>query len=225
MGLTEQPGTKNKPTVSEYVYTRLREMVETGKLKPGMRLIHRDLAKELNTSNIPIIEAIRRLEHDGLVVSIPNRGAQVVDWTFEEMECAIQVRSYLEQMAAWYCAIRATDEQRAKLVELNKQYAQYSINNDYDGCRRTDAALHSLVVKCSGSRLLSRLLSNSRVITNTIGNITWLPPRIGNPNSHRELVDAIVSGDKETAKARAKEHIDGILATLHQAMEHRNIHP
>ncbi|MEN6355449.1 MAG: GntR family transcriptional regulator [Armatimonadota bacterium] len=203
---------ENKQTTSEYAYLRLRGMIESGELKPGVRLIHRDLAKRLDTSNIPIILAISRLERDGLVVSAPNQGAQVVDWTYEEMECAIIIRSHLEQMAVQYCAKRASEKQRAKLTDLAHKYSEYSATNDVAGCLEADAALHSLIVECSGVKLLARMLNNSRVITNTIRNICWLTPDISRSNIHDGLVEAIVAGDAELAKAKAREHIDDLLA-------------
>ncbi|MCE5323104.1 GntR family transcriptional regulator [bacterium] len=212
MNNTTEQVIENKQTTSEYAYIRLRNMIESGELKPGMRLIHRELAKRLDTSNIPIILAISRLEHDGLVVSVPNHGAQVVDWTYEEMECAILIRSHLEQMAAKCCAERASEEQRTKIKDLASKYKDYSIANNVAGCLETDDALHTLVVKCSGIDLLIRMLNNSRVITNTIRNICWLSTDVSRSDIHDGLVEAIVTGDQELAKAKAKEHIDDLLA-------------
>jgi DNA-binding GntR family transcriptional regulator len=208
---------------SEQIYVKLRSMIECGELKPGMRLIQCDLAKQLKTSHIPIVEAIRRLEHDGLVMSEPNRGAQVVDWSIDEMESAVMIRSSLEQVAARLCAVRITDEQRIKLKDLAQQFKNYAIASDISGCKKSDAALHAFIVKCSGSRLLTRMLNNSRVITNTIRNIIWLPVKVSHPDIHDALVEAIVSGDKNLAEEKAKEHIEELLNNLYRAIQnHRS---
>ena len=212
-------------TVSERIYGELRDMIESGKLKPGMRLVQRDLAEQLKTSNIPIVEAIRRLEHDGLVVSMPNCGAQVIDWSVDEMECAIMVRSSLEQVAARLCAVRATDEQREKLRHLDQKFSEYAAAGDVAECRATDTALHALIVKCSGSRLLIRMLNNSRVITNTIRNLTWLPVVVSRPNIHSALIEAIVSGNEEQAETEAKLHIEDLLSRVRQAVSSRGLRP
>ena len=207
---------------SEQVYVKLRGMIECGELKPGMRLIQCDLAKQLRTSHIPIVEAIRRLEQDGLVMSEPNRGAQVVDWSIDEMESAVMIRSSLEQVAARLCASRINDEQCSKLKDLAHQFKNCAIANDLSGCKKSDAALHAFIVKCSGSRLLTKMLNNSRVITNTIRNIIWLPVRISDPDIHDALVEAIVSGDKKRAEEKAKEHIDELLDNLYRAIQNHS---
>ena len=224
MSKTERDIKSNK-TASEQIYSRLRDMIERGELKPGMRLIQRDLAAQLNTSNIPIVEAIRRLEHDGLVVSSPNRGAQVINWSVDEMESAIIIRSALEQVAARLCAVRATSEQRAKLKDLAGRFKECAMDGDVEGCLKNDANLHALIVKCSGSRQLARMLSNSRVITNTIRNIVWLPARASRPDIHDGLIDAIVAGNEELAEAQARGHLEELLENFRRAMQSRGFPP
>lgn len=212
-------------TASEHIYREIRDMIERGDLKPGMRLIQRDLAKRLNTSNIPIVEAIRRLEHDGLVVSKPNCGAQVVDMSsVEDIESAIMIRSALEQAAARLCAIRATDEQRAKLKDMCQGYKDYALAGNRDEARDIDVVLHSYIAKCSGSRLLVRMIGNSRVITNTIYNIFWFPPNTPIPDIHDALVDAIVSRNSDLAEQMAKAHVERSLQILCQVVKERGLH-
>ncbi|MCE5324557.1 GntR family transcriptional regulator [bacterium] len=211
-------------TASEHIYKEIRSMIERGELKPGMRLIQRDLAKRLSTSNIPIVEAIRRLEHDGLVVSKPNCGAQVVDMSsVEEIESIIMIRSSLEQVAVRLCAVRATDEQRAKLKELAEKYKTSATAGDRDKVRDIDVSIHSFIAKCSGSRILARMISNSRVITNTMYNVYWLPPSKIVPDVHDDLVDAIVSGNADLSAQIAKAHIERSLSVLHRVAEERGV--
>jgi DNA-binding GntR family transcriptional regulator len=212
-------------TASEHIYKKIRGMIECGDLKPGMRLIQRDLAKRLNTSNIPIVEAIRRLEHDGLVVSKPNCGAQVVDMSsVEDIESAVLIRSALEQAAARLCTLRASDEQLAKLKDMSVKYKEHAMAKNQEEARDSDASLHSYIAKCSGSRLLVRMLGNSRVITNTIYNIFWFPPNSPVPDIHDALIDAIVSRDADLAEQLAKTHIEKTLITLCQVARERGLH-
>lgn len=62
------------PTAADSVYQTICENIISAKWAPGKRLVHRQLAKEFGTSNIPVVEALRRLESDGLVTSYPNAG-------------------------------------------------------------------------------------------------------------------------------------------------------
>lgn len=224
MSTTRAP-TKANGNSSEQVYHQLRQRIERGELKPGMRLIQRDLARLLKTSNIPIVEAIRRLEHDGLVISTPNRGAQVVDWSIDEMESAVMIRSSLEQLAARLCASRASEEQRSELKALAETFRQCAKADDLNGCQEADAALHTLIVNCSGSRLLTQLLDKSRVITNTILRTTWLPVAVSRPDVHDALVDAIVSRNEDIAEAEARKHVETLLSHLRRAARDCGLRP
>lgn len=209
---------KQPEHISENVYEQLRDLIECGQLKPGMRLIQRDLADKLNTSNVPVAKAICRLEHDGLVVCEPNRGAQVTNWSTDDIESAIMIRSSMEQLAARFCADRATIEQREKLKELALVFKKCAAAQDISGSLEADGELHAFIVHCSGSQLLSREFVNSRVITNTIRNTTWLRLPVCCPAIHDELIDAIISGNEELAEERAREHVEQVLSDLSQAM-------
>jgi DNA-binding GntR family transcriptional regulator len=203
---------------SENVYEQLRDMIECGQLKPGMRLVQRDIAKMLNTSLVPVVKAICKLEHDGLVMCEPNRGAQVMNWSIEEIECAITIRSSMEQMAAKFCAIRANDQQRKELKDLAMAFKEYAIAQDIQNTLIAESELLAFIVQCSGSQLLSRIFCNSCVITNAIRNAAWLRLPVCCPDIHDDLIDAIISGDEELAKERAREHVEQVLSDLCQVM-------
>ena len=91
---------KTPTTVHEDVYKRLKSMIVRRELGPGSKLVLRNMAKQLGTSTMPVLEAIRRLEHDGLVTQIPKWGAFVKEWTEEEQVEAIHIRRALEGEAA-----------------------------------------------------------------------------------------------------------------------------
>lgn len=69
----------------EVVFLTLRRQILRGELKPGERLMEITLANKLGVSRTPIREAIRKLEHEGLVVMVPRRGAHVADITRQEL--------------------------------------------------------------------------------------------------------------------------------------------
>ncbi|MEN6355805.1 MAG: GntR family transcriptional regulator [Armatimonadota bacterium] len=216
---------KSTEHISENVYQQLRDLIECGKLKPGMRLVQCDLAHKLNTSSIPVAKAICMLEHDGLVVNEPNRGAQVMDWSFDEIECAIMIRSSMEQMAAGFCAVRATDAQRQKIRDLATVFTNCAIAQGTKGCLKADSELHSFIVQCTRSQLLSRTFANSRVITNTIRNTTWLRQSVCCPEIHDALVNAIIAGDEKLARDCAREHVEQVLSDLCSVMHESMLQP
>ena len=76
----------------------LREEIKLGKLVDGGRLIEDQIARRLETSRGPVREALRELEHEGLVVSYPYRGAVVLGVSDEEVQhVLIPIRLTLER--------------------------------------------------------------------------------------------------------------------------------
>jgi DNA-binding GntR family transcriptional regulator len=64
-------------TKQERVYQAIRERILSGAYGPGYRVVIDALAEEFEVSGLPVREAIRRLEAEGLVIYRPNAGAQV----------------------------------------------------------------------------------------------------------------------------------------------------
>jgi DNA-binding GntR family transcriptional regulator len=75
---TLEPLVENE-TLGEKAYFAIRNAIVSGVLQPGERITERDIAERLHVSTTPIREALRRLEQEGLVVRIPNRGVLVSD--------------------------------------------------------------------------------------------------------------------------------------------------
>ena len=84
----------------EVVFLTLRKAILKGELQPGERLMEIALANRLGVSRTPVREAIRMLEHEGLVVMKPRRGAQVAKITEQELNDVLEVRKSLEMLAA-----------------------------------------------------------------------------------------------------------------------------
>ena len=86
-------------TTQDLVIASLRIAILTGALGPGERLRQEDLAQRFRASRIPIREALRALEYEGLVVSEPNRGSRVVDLDPVDIEEVYDLRILLESKA------------------------------------------------------------------------------------------------------------------------------
>ncbi len=88
-----------REVMSNRVYLDLREMVANYRFQPGVRINVEMLARELGVSRTPLWEAVRRLEQEGLVENIPNRGAFMVEMTLEKALDMFQVRQALDSLA------------------------------------------------------------------------------------------------------------------------------
>src|SRR5215475_3289333 len=92
------------PTVRAMVAQKLREAIMSGKLKPGQRLVERELCEMTGVSRPSIREALRLLEADGLVNTVPHRGPMVSTISLEEARQLYAARAVLEGFAGRECA-------------------------------------------------------------------------------------------------------------------------
>src|SRR6195952_2737358 len=92
------------PTVRSMVAQKLREAIMAGPLKPGRRLIERELCEMTGVSRPSIREALRLLEADGLVNTVPHRGPVVSTISLEEARQLYAARAVLEGFAGRECA-------------------------------------------------------------------------------------------------------------------------
>lgn len=99
----------------EQVAAVLREAILDFRLRPGQRLVERELIEQTGVSRATIREVLRQLTAEGLVTVIPQRGAVVVELTRKEVEDLYEVRANLEALAGRLFAERASDEQIAEL--------------------------------------------------------------------------------------------------------------
>ncbi len=92
------------PTVRAIVAQKLREAIMSGNLKPGQRLVERELCEMMGVSRPSIREALRLLEADGLVNTVPHRGPMVSTISLEEARQLYAARAVLEGFAGRECA-------------------------------------------------------------------------------------------------------------------------
>jgi DNA-binding GntR family transcriptional regulator len=129
----------------------LRSAIITGDYDPGERLIEASLSTELGTSRGPVREALRQLESEGLVVSIPYRGAVVLGVSDEEVqEVLVPIRLTLERYSFAHALERMTD---ADFAELGKQVwlmEQAAAADDLPRLVEADLRFHDIVISASG---------------------------------------------------------------------------
>ena len=124
-----------RSTLPEAAAERLRTLIIEGELAPGARLNERELSERLGVSRTPLREAFRMLAADGLLVQLPNRGAQVVSLSREDVRHAFEVMASLEGLAGELAAARVTDgdlgELRALQAEMEQAHARHDLPNYY----------------------------------------------------------------------------------------------
>lgn len=191
--------------VRERVLAELRERIVAGQLRPGDRLIERELAEAFGVSRVPVREAIRTLASEGfLAVSSPRR-IVVRQLSRVDVEELFDVREALEVLAAGLAAQRAGN---AELRGLRAQLAAAARATETgEAARITDAntQFHDEIVRLSGNSLVSQLLRpiEGRLRWLTRQNEHWQDLLV----EHGELLDAIASGAPDRARASALAHV------------------
>jgi DNA-binding GntR family transcriptional regulator len=206
-------------TATDQVYDAMREMIIHGEMPPGSRLVHRQLAKRFGTSNTPVIEAIRRLDRDGLVDCYPGWGAQVKSWTREDIEAAYLAREALEGIACRLFVGRATAADKSTLSELVERYRSAVRADNFTESLAVDLELHLHIVKASRMSSIHRLVENSVIIARAIRIGTTVAGRPLQAQDdlairHDALVAALVGNDPEAAERAGREHIRDAMRRL-----------
>jgi DNA-binding GntR family transcriptional regulator len=199
----------------------LRDSISTGNLKPGQRILEQELAEELGVSRLPIREAIRQLEHEGLLVTIPHRGAFVATASEQDIREMFSLREALESLAARLVAHRASPGEVNQLQALVDQMREKSAQRDFARLFEIDTEFHTLL--CTFSRH-GRLLKHWNLVygqwraldslMDEIPTLDALPdehPIIRTlrdfAKMHQAVVDAIRAGDAARAEGAMRKHM------------------
>jgi DNA-binding GntR family transcriptional regulator len=196
-------------TASLEAYETIRDDIIEGVRKPGQRLVRRTLAAELGMSPIPIMEALLRLEQDGLVESVPMYGARVKELTIDGLVNEQAFREAIECQAARLCAEKATDRQLQELMDRAKPLDQLmtSHSSDFKEGRVQHMDFHLLVARFSGFQLLESKLKSAGFME--LMRINWInAATFSVPDRwHQQLVEAIATRDASLAEAKMRQHV------------------
>lgn len=145
------------------IYSALRENILSGKYSAGESLIEKRLAEELNVSRTPIREAIRQLELEGLVESVPNKGATVKGISKKDMEDIYKIRMVLEGLAAKWAIEQITEEEVKKLTEAYELMEFYTGKSDIDAIAKLNTEFHDIIYSATKSTVLQHILKDFQI--------------------------------------------------------------
>jgi DNA-binding GntR family transcriptional regulator len=135
----------------DQVVEYLREAITVGRLADGDRLIEGSIARDLQTSRGPVREALRQLEHEGLVVSYPYRGAVVTGVSEEEIaQVLIPIRLTLERFSFTKALEQMQDGDFAELAKEIWTMEQAAVEHDLFRSVEADMRFHELILERSG---------------------------------------------------------------------------
>ena len=180
-----------------------------GKLVDGERLIEDTIARRLDTSRGPVREALRQLEHEGLVVSYPFRGATVLGVSDEEVQhVLIPIRLTLERFCFLKALERMTEKDFAELAKEVWLMGEAARADDLMAAVEADIRFHEFVLSHSGqqhsAQLWGAIAPRIRAYFFRYGRVSDLERIAG---EHNELLAAMLTRKPAVLTRALEQHI------------------
>ncbi len=195
--------------VRRQVVETLRAAITSGRFAPGQRLVEKDLCDLLGVSRPSVREALRELESEGLISTIPNRGPLVSTLSARDAASIYEVRGVLEGLAAKLFAERATDEQIAELsASVDRLEAAYA-TGDVERILVAKKAFYDVLLEGSQNVVIPSILRTMNARVTQLRRVSLsspkrLPASIG---EIRAVLKAIRDRDPEAAFRASLRHI------------------
>ena len=208
-------------SLPDKIYNELLRDILTGKLEKDSRLNETVICKMYGASRTPVREAFRRLEMDGLVEYIPNRGEFVRGFTSREIEDMLLMRMDLEVRAVVWTIQRITEDEEKELTALFNHMEFYTKNNDIHKMIDINYGFHRLIYKFTHDKLLEKTLNAYQTYTDYC-----CPPNYFAHNyltkvleEHRRIYRAIMRKDIESAKKAMQLHMERTIKRSNQSIK------
>ncbi|MDB5531445.1 MAG: GntR family transcriptional regulator [Devosia sp.] len=197
--------TAKDETISARISKALADRIVAGTIAAGSRLRQDHIAEEFGTSHVPVREAFRRLEAQGLVVSEPRRGARVAGFSLDEVKEVAEMRAALEVLALRQAAPHLT---RAILDTAEDAIKAGDKAADAQAWEAANRAFHRIILTpCAMPRLLGSIddlhTASARFLFSG-WRAEWETPT---DRDHRAILDALRSGQLDLAAAVLGRHV------------------
>ncbi|MFF8844279.1 GntR family transcriptional regulator [Streptomyces sp. NPDC015127] len=202
-------------TLADQAYRSISDRLVTLQIRPGEPINDERIAAELGFGRTPVREALKRLEHERLIVAYPRRGTFATEVQIADLGHISEVRQQLEPLAAALAAQRAGESDRDALNRLLAQLADASDDGGTD-LIRLDMAVHRAIYAATRNPYLEDTL----VRYDNLATRIWclftdrLPGLAGHVHEHGPLLRAIIDRDAEKAAALAAGHVEGFEAAI-----------
>lgn len=202
---TASVGSRHRSLRDETV-DEVRRLILSGEVAPGERLSELSISERLGVSRIPVREAFRRLEAEGLLESLPRRGVRVVELDGDELATVREVRVALELIAVRQTIARNDPEVMAGLTESLERGDKAAANGDRDTLSEINDDFHELLSNGTGSRFLADTL---RAVRNQAHHLVGGVSGAVEPSwdEHAAIIRATLDRDAELASMLMRRHL------------------
>ncbi|MDT0444746.1 FCD domain-containing protein [Streptomyces sp. DSM 41886] len=205
--------------LSDHVYALLRGWIVGGELLPGQRLVESHIARRVGTSQAPAREAIKRLAHEGLVISQSHRGTYVAQVSEQQAQDVRDIRVMFEEYAARRASGHLDGAHLRLLTDDIERLRRAAEEGDIGDFRDADMSFHRHVCEAAGNSALTRLwrmIESSMWGLHVLGNPRYTGDWRAMAEYHAELLDALRAGDPDTAGPMFAAHAAGEATRYHR---------
>jgi len=198
-------------SLTDQVYEYLSNSIIEGKIKPGEKLVEKNLCQEFGISRSPLRECFRILESEGLIIINPRKGAHVREVTRKDIEDVFPVRAKLEGLAAKLAIQYITEKDITNLNDLIIKMDETILEKNIKSFLQFNEIFHDIFIKASNNQVLDNMLKN-------LGKGIWLriaflyfqsPSGLDLSNKrHKEIVEGFIKKDTVSVERLVEEHIE-----------------
>lgn len=211
-------------TKNDMVYNALKEQIVTGDMMPGERITVMQCAEEFGVSAMPVREALKRLQQEGLVTIIPHAGAQVVKCDNRHFREITEIRNLLEPYAAKLATSRLSQRDFEALEEILDEMQECVEEQDNVTYSELNTKFHHYIYDRCGNETLvetiNSLWEKSRMSRNVfLMNRERVGPSL---EEHRECLECLRSGDADAVQDAFTRHKEHGFAIVEQGLKRIN---
>ena len=188
----------------------IRERILDGTYEIGEKIVEAPLANELRVSRTPIRQAFHQLTEEGLVETIPNRGAFAKGFTKRDVQDIYEVRKALEALAIEWAVERISDDEIQKLEDLVESMEFYTLKKNHEKVLSANRDFHETIYKASESRFMSQILKSYQDYVEQARKTTVYEPEYLESilREHKGILEAIKSRRAKDAIKLTNQHLD-----------------
>jgi DNA-binding GntR family transcriptional regulator len=206
----------DKYSLQGRVFHKIREDILNGKYKSGDSIKEVVVSKELGVSRTPVREALKQLELEGLVISIPNKGTVVAGITEQDIIDIYAIRSLIEGLAARWAAIRISEEQLKQLEEIIELTEFYASKHNVEHLHELDTQFHEIIYEASNSKPLKHILSDFHIyVQRARMESIAIPGRdLKSAQEHKAILKALKGRNPEEAEKLTNQHVKNVAENM-----------
>lgn len=206
--LSAKPTTRAADSV-ERVYATIKEDAIDFRFKPGEKINEVELATRLGVSRTPVRAALHRLERDGFVMSVPNKGFFARQVTPESIRDLYELRAAIERAAFALACERASDEEIEATAARWEGHSEFTPESSWAQIALVDEAFHMSLTRLSKNEQMTMALEAlaSRIRFFRRVNLEAVPRRVESYDEHTAIIAALRRRDAGAGAEILERHI------------------